>query len=231
MQILLIRHGEPEWIVDGLNVDNPPLTERGHAQARLMAESLRDQRYEREHDEVHCSPLMRARQTAAPLFEVFEREESTQPWLEEIRNPLWHGTPQERSEEAYRQERTRASQERWSGLAVEGGEPTREFVDRIHAGATAFLAERGIARIPSELPLWSIAEPDRRIALVAHAGTNSVLIATLLGLAPTPWEWDRFVIGHGSTSRIESIEMGDGHTFCLSKLGIDEYLPVEDRTR
>src|SRR5919107_1109063 len=109
MKITLVRHGEPEWILDGLNVDNPPLTERGHRQARAMAEHLR----EREFDEVHCSPLRRARQTAAPLFDVLGRRESVEPWLEEIRNPLWHGTPQERSEEAYRQERARVSHERW----------------------------------------------------------------------------------------------------------------------
>jgi len=225
MQIVLIRHGEPEWILDGLNVDNPPLTDRGHAQARAMAEFLRVEDF----DEVHCSPLRRARQTAAPLFEALGREESVQPWLEEIRNPLWHGTPQERSEEAYRQERARASHERWHGL--EGGEPPREFVERIHVTATSFLADRGVARIPSELPMWSVAEPKRKIALVAHAGTNSVLICLLLGLSPTPWEWDRFVIGHGSVSRLESMEMGDGHTFCLSRLAADEFLPAADRTR
>lgn len=225
MQIVLIRHGEPEWVLDGLNVDNPPLTARGHAQARAMAAFLRDEQF----DEVLCSPLQRARQTAAPLFELLGRAETIDPWLEEIRNPLWHGTPQERSEEAYRQERARASHERWRGL--DGGEPPSEFVERIHLGATLFLAERGVERIPAELPMWRIAEPDRKIALVAHAGTNSVLICLLLGLSPTPWEWDRFVIGHGSVSRIESMEMGDGHTFCLTSLADDEFLPREDRTR
>ena len=225
MKITLVRHGEPEWIFDGLNVDNPPLTERGHAQARAMADFLRDERF----DEVHCSPLRRTRETAAPLFEVLGRDESVEDWLEEIRNPLWHGTPQERSAEAYRQERQRASHERWHGL--EGGEPPRDFVERIHLNATLWLAERGVERIPSELPMWTIREPERSIALVAHAGTNSVLICLLLGLSPTPWEWDRFVIGHASVSRIESMEMGDGHTFCLSALADDEFLTKEQRTR
>jgi len=225
MQIVLIRHGEPEWILDGLNVDNPPLTERGHRQAAAMAEFLRTEDF----DEVHCSPLRRARQTAAPLFSALGREESVEDWLEEIRNPLWHGTPQERSEEAYRQDRARASHERWGGL--EGGEPPREFVERIHLTASLFLEERGITRIPSDLPMWHIEDPTRRLALVAHAGTNSVLICLLLGLSPTPWEWDRFVIGHASVSRIESMEMGDGHTFSLSRLAADEFLAVPDRTR
>ncbi|MFZ1490191.1 MAG: histidine phosphatase family protein [Ilumatobacteraceae bacterium] len=73
--------------------------------------------------------------------------------------------------------------------------------------------------------------PDRRIALVAHAGTNSVTICHLLGLDPTPWEWERFVLGHGSISRVESLQLGDGHTFSLSRLSDLEHLTVTDRTR
>jgi probable phosphoglycerate mutase len=66
--------------------------------------------------------------------------------------------------------------------------------------------------------------------MVAHAGTNSVLICHLLGLDPTPWEWERFVIGHASVTRLVSTEMGDGHTFCLNRLSDHEHLPNEERT-
>lgn len=224
MEIVLIRHGEPEWVRDGLAVGNPPLTERGHHQAAAMADHLRHEQF----DEVYCSPLVRARQTAAPLFEVLGRDEAVEPWLEEIRNPLWHGTPQERVDEAFRQERRRASHERWEGL--EGGEPTREFVDRIRLGCQLFLEERGIERVPGELAMWKVPDPDLKIALVAHAGTNSVIICTLLGLTPTPWEWDRFVIGHATVSRLRTLEMADGHSFALTSLSDDEYLARTDRT-
>jgi 2,3-bisphosphoglycerate-dependent phosphoglycerate mutase len=156
-------------------------------------------------------------------------EAHVDPWLEEIRNPLWHGTPQERSIEAYRQERLRASHERWEG--IEGGEPPREFVERIRLGCSLFLSERGVTRQESELPMWSIAEPGRRIAIVAHAGTNSVSMCHLLGLSPTPWEWDRFVLGHASVSRLEAMEMGDGFSFSLTRLSDTEFLPLHDRTR
>lgn len=225
MEIVLIRHGEPEWVLDGLNVDNPPLTTRGRRQAEAMAAYLRDQHF----DEVFCSPLRRARETAAPLFRELRRDETIDPWLEEIRNPIWHGTPREKAEEAYREERARPAADRWRGL--DGGEPVDSFVERIHLGVSLFLAERGVTRTEQPLPVWRIDEPDRRIALVAHAGTNSVVICHLLGLAPTPWEWDRFVIHHGSVSRLESMEMGDGHTFSLTKLSDVEYLDPEDRTR
>ncbi len=225
MELYLIRHGEPEWVLDGLNVVDPPLTDRGHHQSKAMADAVAPVHF----DEVLVSPLVRARQTAAPLYAAQQRSEVIEPWLEEIRSPLWHGTPREKAEAAYRDDRARPAAERWSGL--DGGEPVRDFVDRIHLGATMFLAERGITRLDHELPVWDIDAPDQRICLVAHAGVNSVLICHLLGLQPTPWEWERFVLGHSSVSRIEAIQLGDGWTFCLTAMGIVDHLAVEDRTR
>ena len=70
-----------------------------------------------------------------------------------------------------------------------------------------------------------------RLCLVAHAGTNSAIISYLLGLQPTPWEWDRFVLGHASITRLEALELGDGFTFALTRLGDVEHLGVQDRTR
>lgn len=224
MEIVLIRHGEPEWVRDGFNIDNPPLTERGHRQAARMAEALRDEHF----DEVYCSPLVRARQTAAPLFAALGRAETIDPWLEEIRNPIWHGTPQEQADEAYREQRARASTERWRGL--EGGEAMDAFVERIHLGCNEFLVDRGVRRLASDFSLWELDRPEQKIALVAHAGTNSVTICHLLGIQPVPWEWDRFVIGHASISRVRTMEMGDGHTFCLTKLSDVEHLAGPDRT-
>ena len=225
MEIVLIRHGEPEWVRDGLNVDNPPLTTRGVRQAEAMAEALRGEHF----DEVYCSPLVRARQTAAPLFAALGRSETIDPWLEEIRNPIWHGTPREKADMAYAEDRARTAEDRWKGL--EGGEHVGEFVDRIHDGTTTFLRDRKITRSAQQLAVWNGAITDRRIAFVAHAGTNSVVICHLLGLQPTPWEWERFVINHASISRIESMNLADGITFCLTRLSDVEHLPADDRTR
>jgi probable phosphoglycerate mutase len=64
----------------------------------------------------------------------------------------------------------------------------------------------------------------------AHAGTNGVILCQLLGLDPVPWEWDRFVTGHASITRLTSIKLGDGHTFSLTKLSDVEHLDLDDRT-
>jgi 2,3-bisphosphoglycerate-dependent phosphoglycerate mutase len=225
MEIVLIRHGEPEWVRDGLTIVDPPLTELGRRQAERLADALADQHF----DEVLVSPLVRARQTAAPLLEALGRPEVIDPWLEEIRDPVWHGTPAEKSAEAYAELKGRKAEDRWHGL--DGGESIRDFVERIRGGATGFLADRGVVRSQVTLPVWEIAEPGARIALIAHAGTNSVTIGHLLGLEPTPWEWDRFVLGHTSVSRIEAMPLEDGYTFTLSKLSDLEHLDRADRTR
>ncbi len=225
MQIILIRHGEPEWVRDGLNVVDPPLTERGHRQAQRVAEVLGAMHF----DEVVVSPLTRAQQTAAPLLRVLGRDVVTEDWLHEIREPNWHGTPKELMVKAYEEERSRVAEDRWMG--VEGGEPSRDFVERVRAGGSEFFAARGISRSRQILPVWSMDDSEARIAVVAHAGTNGVILCQLLGLDPVPWEWDRFVMGHASISYLETMKLGDGHTFSLTKLGDVEHLAVEDRTK
>jgi 2,3-bisphosphoglycerate-dependent phosphoglycerate mutase len=225
VEIVLIRHGQPEWVKDGLNVVDPPLTDLGHEQAARMADVLAEEEF----DEILVSPLRRARQTAAPLFEKLGRPEQIEPWLEEIRDPGWHGTPAEKAQQAYAELNGRDVTERWHGL--DGGESIREFTDRIHAGATEFLRRRSIERIEHELPIWSPGDYGKRIALVAHAGTNSITIGHMLGLDPTPWEWDRFVLGHASISRVEALPVKDGWTFSLTALSNAEHIPVDRRSR
>ncbi|MGB0148772.1 MAG: histidine phosphatase family protein, partial [Ilumatobacteraceae bacterium] len=64
MEIVLVRHGQPEWVKGGLNVVDPPLTDLGHRQAERLADALEGESF----DEILVSPLTRARQTAAPLL-------------------------------------------------------------------------------------------------------------------------------------------------------------------
>jgi probable phosphoglycerate mutase len=226
-EIVLVRHAEPEWVRDGLNIDEPPLSDRGRAQAELLADRLSGEVF----DEILVSPLLRTRQTAEPLLQATGHGTVIEPWLEEIRNPIWHGTPVEKAAEAWREMKRLPSAQRWSGL--DGGEAVSEFVQRINIGCSLFLEERGIRRADTDLPVWTLGPefvPHRRVCLVAHAGTNSVSLCHMLGLQPTPWEWERFVIGHASVSRIQLFEIGDGATFSMVKLSDNEHLPEGLRT-
>lgn len=227
MEIVILRHAEPEWVKDGLSVDNPPLTTRGRTQSLRLAEALATEHF----DEILVSPLVRTRQTAEPLLDVKNADLEIEPWLEEIRNPIWHGTPQEKAEEAWRAQRLRPSHEQWNG--IDGGEAVTDFVERINVGTSLFLEERGISRVNSDLPLWQINSEyndERKIALVCHAGTGSVAICHMLGLQPTPWEWERLVIGHATINRVKTLRLGDGITFGLTLLSGNDHLPPELRT-
>ncbi len=112
--------------------------------------------------------------------------------------------------------------------SLKGG---NQSITGVFLGAELFLRERGIERVEHELPIFTIAEPGKRIALVAHAGTNSVFMCHLLGLQPTPWEWDRFVMGHASVSRLEALPVHGAFTFSLTSLSNLEHITPADRTR
>jgi len=69
--LLLIRHGETERVELESGVADPPLTATGHNQARRLADWLAD--HERI-DHLVTSPLLRARQTTAPVAKRLGRE-------------------------------------------------------------------------------------------------------------------------------------------------------------
>jgi len=219
-----MRHAQPEWVRDARAVVNPPLTKLGQAQAGQLAKALVAEAF----DELYVSPLTRARQTAAPVLDVLGRTEEIEPWLEELRDPAWHGVPAERAAKAFKELRARPAEGWWHGL--EGGESMTEFVARVRLGATEFFAARGIRRVEGELPVWSIDDPELRLGFVAHAGTNSVVVCHLLGLSPTPWEWDRLVMRHASISRLTALPVGDGYVFSLTSLSDVEHLDPDQRT-
>ncbi len=64
MELILIRHGLPEKVIneDGTPAD-PPLSEEGLKQAALVADWLEHEQIDR----LYASPMRRAMQTAAPL--------------------------------------------------------------------------------------------------------------------------------------------------------------------
>ncbi len=227
MEIVIIRHAQPEWVKDGLSVDNPPLTKLGFEQAEYLAKELRDEHF----DEVLVSPLVRTQQTAAPILKAMSRDLQIEPWLEEIRNPIWHGTPQEKADAAWKAEKSKASHERWTG--IEGGEPVSEFVTRINEGVSGFLQRQGLTRSNKELPVWETTGQfveSKKIALVCHAGTGSVSICHMLGFPATPWEWERLVIGHATINRVSTLALADGITFGLTQLSGNHHLPTNART-
>ena len=224
MELVLVRHGQPEWVRDGYNVDDPVLTDLGHRQAQRAADALAGERFDR----VLVSPLVRARQTAAPIEAALGVTGEVHDWLAELRNPVWEGTAHD-TERIFAEARRRPAEQHWDGLP--GGESFREFHDRVVGGLLPFLAAMGVRPATATLPLWDVDGPDQRVLVVAHAGTNSVLLTHLLGVQPVPWEWERFVLHHASISQTMTLPIGEGHSFSLLRLSDTSHLGPDLTTR
>jgi broad specificity phosphatase PhoE len=225
MEILLIRHGEPLWDRDGFSVDDPPLTELGARQAETLAEAYADVRV----DELWVSPLRRAQQTAEPLARRLGIEARTHPWLAEIGTPRWEGTPTEVVARVFAEGWARPLEELWHGLP--GGESFHDFHARVVHGITTQFGEAGVVPLTTDPPLWRVTDTDRRIAIVAHGGTNATALAHLLGIPPVPWEWERFVSYHASVSVVRPLPISDAHAFTLFRFSDISHLPRELQTR
>jgi probable phosphoglycerate mutase len=219
MELLFVRHAEPAWDNDGSTVDDPGLTDLGRKQAQALAERFREAPI----DELVVSPLVRARETADALADGLGLEPVVEDWLAEIASPAWEGTPSEQVQRIFREQRAKSVEELWDGLP--GGESFRDFHRRIASGTELFMKRRGVVQVAQEPPLWDIETRDRRVVIVAHAGTNATAIGWLLGIPPVPWEWERFVSLHSSVSTLVPVEIGGAHAYSLSRFGNVDHFP------
>ncbi len=227
MELLFIRHDQPAWSVDGLSQTDPQLTELGRRQADLAAARL--VRDKRPLSEIVVSPAARSQETAAPIAAKTGLSIETVDDIVEIKMPDWSGELEETVLRIFVEARHRPPEEWWDGL--EGGESFRNFHDRITRSLTTVLAERGVHPDRQQEHLWTVDDPDQRIAIVAHGGTNAVAIGYLLGADPTPWEWERFILYHASFARMRAIPIAGGYAWSLRTFNDREHLPEDARTR
>jgi probable phosphoglycerate mutase len=216
MDLFLVRHGQPDWAPDRVARNDPSLTELGHEQARRVAHRLASLD---SFDEVWVSSMNRAVQTSDPIASDLGARPEIYDWLQEINNPPeWDGSPVDEIDKALRDSNLRSMDEMWDGLP--GGETFRTFHQRVVNGLQHTLDHHGIHPMQEEhRHLWAVDDPDRRVLIVAHAGTNAVVLGHLLGLEPVPWEWERFRQPHTGVSRLTMTRISTGWAFSLRQLG------------
>ena len=216
MDLFLVRHGQPDWTPDRIARNDPDLTELGHEQAKRVAHHLGNGE---EFDELWVSTMRRAVQTSEPVSSEIGAEPEAYAWLQEIQNPpTWDGSPADEIEKALREANFRSMDEMWDGLP--GGESFRDFHLRVVTGLEDTLAANGIRPMHEKhRHLWQVEDPGKRVVIVAHAGTNAVVLGRLLGLEPVPWEWERFRQPHTGVSRLTMARISTGWGFSLRQLG------------
>lgn len=211
MEIVLVRHAQPDWEPGGRAVDNPDLTELGRAQAECVARELADETF----DAIYVSPLERAAQTAAPLLGQRGIQGQTCSWLREMGMPVLDGQTSEQIQAYFEKAYTRELEQWWDGMP--GGERFDHFYERVSAGLETLLVGQHAVGLheDSRRRLWQIPDLGERILIVAHEGTNAALICYLLGVSPVPWIHLHFSSNWGGLSRVHSVQVGGAHMWSL----------------
>lgn len=165
MRILLARHGETSWNVEGRHQGQGfdiPLSEVGRRQAEALGARLRPVAFAR----AVASPLLRAKETAELALGQQAGKLQLDPALMEIAHGEWEGRLATEIREVY-PEVQRAWREAPHTVTLPGGESFQQVLDRAwpaFVGACAGLGE------------------EETLLVVTHDGVNRVLLCRILGL-------------------------------------------------
>jgi probable phosphoglycerate mutase len=189
MELLLVRHGEPERIIEADGPADPPLQERGRQQAQRLAEWLVPERL----DAVWSSPLRRAIETAAPVAAAHGVEVVIDDELAEFDREATSYIPYEELK-VTRDERF---------LAMVDGRLDDYGVDpAAFQGGVVAAIERVIT-----------ANPSRVVAVVCHGGVINAYLAHILGIDKLLF----FLPDYTSISRVVAARTGERSVASLNE--------------
>lgn len=189
MKLLIVRHGDPNYAIDSL-------TETGWREAELLSHRLG----KLDVKACYCSPLGRAKDTAAATLKKLDIEAEICPWLREfapiVQRPdrkgiAWDWLPQDWT--AYPDFFDR---HRWMKhpAFMEAGVP--EEAKWVWAGLDELLTRHGYVR---EGDFYRVQEANEdTVILFCHFGLECVLLSHLLNVSP-------MVLWHGTCALPTSV--------------------------
>ena len=219
-RITLIRHGEPDWSPnDGPSVSDPALTPFGVCQAEASARALAYHDF----DALYVSPYVRAKETAAIIGEAVGMKPVAVEGIEEVGVSV-EGLTQQEVHRYFVAGSQRPLNEHWEGWP--DAENFHDFHQRVTAAVSNILERHACtSRQEHDFTVWNLPEKKPSIAIVAHGGTNTVILTHLLDIRPVPWEWLRFETGLAAFSILQSRPIGpEGHVWSLQNFNREDHL-------
>ena len=216
MEIVLVRHGQPEWLKNNEYNLNPNLTEKGSLQAEMSSSIFQ----KNEVDKIWVSPLLRAQQTLEPFKKAGVSEDITvHEWLQEMRDSEevdLIGKPNNEIEEFFIKRNSKSFEE-W--LVTNHGEYMKEFSDNIITNLGVSLNELGVVSLDNKYDrLFDLQNNEtEKLMIISHAGTMSVLISYFLNMPLYPWTWKKFLPRHAGHTILKSSQISSGHFFRLKE--------------
>lgn len=194
MKLILVRHGQTDFNLENryLGALDPPLNDTGIAQAQALRSSLPCLP-----DVLVCSPLLRARQTAAILCGDTPRQPVIEPAFHERNVGVYEGLTQQEARERFPGLWARNVTRCWRD-APDGGESISAVAHRVEAGLCRLLRQY----------------PDGMVLLVAH-GFVAKVVRALAGAGLQGFhEWS---LGNADSLTLE-IAAGQGGLLSASAL-------------
>ena len=127
MELIFVRHGEPDWTGDESTLDDPPLTSRGHRQAELAAERIAAG--PEIPTDLVVSPALRSQETARPIATRTGLAIDTVDSLLELGMPSRAGLTEKEGQHLQDDSFNRPPSQWWDGL--DGGETFADFHTRV----------------------------------------------------------------------------------------------------
>ena len=217
MEIVLIRHGQPDW---GSGVDiytkNPGLTSLGKLQSEKSSSAF----VENSIDEIWVSPLKRAQKTFAPFEDKkIAKSTYTYEWLQEMQDEEEEALYGKSKEEvmAFFAKRNSQSFEDWAEASH--GKYMEVFSENIVSNLEVQLGNRGIVSLDAEYDRrFDLSKSSiERLMIISHAGTMSVLLSYFLNMPLYAWTWRKFLPRHTGHTTLKSTQISGGHFFRLKE--------------
>lgn len=191
MELLIIRHGDPNYEIDSL-------TTKGWREAELLSEKLSKM----DISAFYCSPLGRAKDTASLTLKKMNRKAEIKDWLAEIGDDCRDFLPAywTEVEEYY-------SKDDWYKPQVMRGTEAKNICEKAAVGLDELLADRGYIR---EGNLYRVEkESHERLVFFCHYGISGALLSHLTGVSPVIY-WQNFVAAPTSITTVVTEERQQG---------------------
>lgn len=178
MNILIIRHGDPDYSIDSL-------TEKGWREAEILSERIAPLNVKA----YYVSPLGRAQDTASLTLKKAGRSAETMPWLKEFNVPIKdpaagidRGIPWDMLPAEWTAVPEYYDREKWYGLPLMKSGSMSERLAEVWDGLDGILEKHGYKR---EGNLYRAENPNEdTIVFFCHFGVQCVMLGHLLGISP-----------------------------------------------
>lgn len=205
MKLVFVRHGDPDYVHDSL-------TERGKIEAGILSGRITKLNVR----DFYCSPLGRARETAAYTLEKIGRNATIFDWLQEFpgyiideqtgkRRIPWDFMPRDWTGKPKLYDR-----EKWLSEPVMQTGDVAEVYARVCAGIDGLLSKYGYIR---DGGMYRTRGGNKdTLVFFCHLGITFAIMAHLIGLSPVML-WQGFFVAPTSVTTLVTEERISGEVF------------------